>query len=105
MRDYVHIVDLTNGHMAALNYIFAHVAVSNWNLSVGFGYAMPEVVSTFEKASSRFVPFRVASHARSIAECWLDPSTALRELDWKAELGLNDGTHLAMVKYESGWGF
>lgn len=89
VRDYIHVVDLADGHLKALQAISAQSGVHIWNLGTGTGYSVLEMVRAFEEASGRPVPYRIAPRRPGdIAECWADPAKAARELGWKAERGL-----------------
>lgn len=89
VRDYIHVVDLARGHLAALEYLADRTGVFTWNIGTGQGYSVLEMVRAFERASGRAVPYEiVARRPGDIAECWSDPSKAERELGWKAERGL-----------------
>ncbi len=89
VRDYIHVVDLADGHLKALQAISAQSGVHVWNLGTGTGYSVLEMVRAFEQASDRPVPYRIAPRrSGDIAECWADPAKAARELGWKAERGL-----------------
>nr|BFD44550.1 hypothetical protein FFPRI1PSEUD_60490 [Pseudomonas sp. FFPRI_1] len=91
VRDYIHVVDLAKGHLAALNYISEHTGANVWNLGTGVGYSVMDMIQAFEKASGRAIPYTLSRRRQGdIAECWSDPSKALAELGWKAELGLQD---------------
>jgi len=90
VRDYIHVVDLAEGHLQALRAIGERSGINVWNLGTGTGYSVLEMVRAFEKASGQPVPYSVAPRrAGDIAECWADPSKAFRELGWKAERGLD----------------
>lgn len=85
IRDYIHVVDLAEGHLKALNAISHRSGVHVWNLGTGTGYSVLEMLRAFEKASGRAVPYNVtARRPGDIAECWADPRKAERELGWKA---------------------
>ncbi|WMC11519.1 UDP-glucose 4-epimerase GalE [Oceanimonas pelagia] len=89
VRDYIHVVDLALGHLKALERIAKQDGVSIYNLGTGQGYSVLQMVKAFEQASSRSVPYAIAPRRPGdIAECWSDPSKALRELGWQAERGL-----------------
>ncbi len=91
VRDYIHVVDLAKGHLAALDFISNKNGVHVWNLGTGVGYSVLEMVTAFEQASGRKVPYNIVPRrAGDIAECWSDPTKALNELHWKAVLGLKD---------------
>lgn len=90
VRDYIHVLDLAEGHLQALRAINERSGINVWNLGTGTGYSVLEMVRAFEKASGQPVPYSVAPRrAGDIAECWADPSKAFRELGWKAERGLD----------------
>lgn len=91
IRDYIHVVDLAKGHLAALSFICQQQNLHIWNLGTGIGYSVLEIISAFEDASNCKIPHRIVQRrAGDIAECWSDPTKALRELGWKAELGLQE---------------
>lgn len=86
VRDYIHVVDLANGHLKALERINQSVGVDVWNLGTGMGYSVLEMVRAFELASGRKVPYRIVNRRLGdIAECRADVTKAERELGWKAE--------------------
>jgi len=92
VRDYIHVVDLADGHLKALDYLAgdARDGVHTYNLGTGTGYSVLDMVKAFEKASGRPVPYRIAPRrSGDIAECWAEPDKAFNELKWKAELGLD----------------
>jgi UDP-glucose 4-epimerase len=89
VRDYIHVVDLARGHLAALDALAARETGFVANLGTGRGYSVPEVVKAFEAASGRPVPYEiVARRPGDIAECYANPETAERLLGWKAEFGI-----------------
>ncbi|MEW6413886.1 MAG: UDP-glucose 4-epimerase GalE [Pseudomonadota bacterium] len=89
VRDYIHVVDLARGHVAALNRLAGLTGVHTWNLGTGRGVSVLEMVRAFEAASGRPVPYQVVSRrAGDVAQCWADPSRAERELGWRAEYDL-----------------
>jgi UDP-glucose 4-epimerase len=91
VRDYIHVLDLAEGHLAALNFIAQHSGVNIWNLGTGVGYSVLEVVRAFEQASGCSVPYSIVSRRiGDIAQCWADPSKAKRELGWRATRGLEE---------------
>jgi UDP-glucose 4-epimerase len=86
IRDYIHVVDLARGHLAALRYLERHAGVVTVNLGTGRGYSVLEMVRAFEKASGRAVPYTVvARRPGDIAECYADPALAADRLGWRAE--------------------
>jgi UDP-glucose 4-epimerase len=89
VRDYIHVVDLAKGHLAALDYLQKHTGVGVWNLGTGRGYSVLEMIHAFAAAAQRPIPYRlVARRAGDIAECWSDPDKAWHDLGWKAKKGL-----------------
>ena len=91
VRDYIHVTDLANGHVSALRYIAEKTGLHAWNLGTGVGYSVLQVIAAFEKVSGVEVPQKICERRPGdIAECWSDPSKALRELGWRAELDLED---------------
>ena len=86
VRDYIHVVDLARGHLAALRALDAAREALIVNLGTGNGYSVLEMVRAFEQACGRPVPFRVTPRRPGdIAECFADPSHAQAVLGWKAE--------------------
>lgn len=89
VRDYIHVVDLAKGHLAALDYMRRQTGVGIWNLGTGQGYSVLEMVNAFAAAAGRPVPYRIVDRREGdIAECWSDPGKAWRELGWRAERDL-----------------
>lgn len=90
VRDYIHIEDLALGHVKALekNKLKGEQSNSNirvYNLGTGRGYSVLEVISAFEKASNRKIPYEiVARREGDVAKCWADPTKSELELGWKA---------------------
>ena len=91
VRDYIHVVDLAKGHLAALDYLKGTVGCHVWNLGTGQGYSVLQIIEAFEKATGVSVPYKlVERRAGDIAECWSNPAKAKDELGWKAGYGLED---------------
>jgi len=91
VRDYIHVVDLAEGHLRALEALQTRTGAHVWNLGTGQGCSVLEMVRAFEAASGRPVPYWVAPRrVGDIATCYADPSKAERELGWKARRGLDD---------------
>lgn len=90
VRDYIHVVDLAIGHVAALNRLAAHPGeLVTVNLGTGNGYSVLEMVRAFEEASGRKIPYEIVERRPGdVAECYADPSHAADILGWKAERGL-----------------
>ena len=91
VRDYIHVVDLAKGHIAALKYLENHAGCRAINLGTGNGTSVLEIVHAFEKASGRKVAYRIAPRrAGDIATCYADPTLAAELLDWHAEKNIDD---------------
>ena len=89
VRDYIHVVDLAEGHMRALDALETRTGAYVWNLGTGRGYSVLEVVHAFEAASGKSVPHRICPRRPGdIATCYADPTKAVSELGWKAKRGL-----------------
>jgi UDP-glucose 4-epimerase len=89
VRDYIHVVDLARGHLAALDALRRCAGVLTVNLGTGRGYSVLEMVKAFETATGRIVPYGIKPRRPGdIAQCCADPSLALRLLGWKAGLGI-----------------
>ncbi|TVQ91947.1 MAG: UDP-glucose 4-epimerase GalE [Chromatiaceae bacterium] len=89
VRDYIHVVDLARGHLAALDRLAARPGVVTYNLGTGRGYSVLEMVEAFAAAAGRPIPYRItARRPGDIAVCYADPGLAARELGWQARLGL-----------------
>jgi UDP-glucose 4-epimerase len=85
VRDYIHVVDLARGHVAALNKLQQLGGVQTWNLGTGHGVSVLDMVHAFEAASGKKVPYQiVARRAGDVAQCWADPSRAAHDLSWRA---------------------
>ncbi len=90
VRDYIHVEDLADGHLKALQTIAGDSGVKVWNLGTGQGYSVLEMLKAFEAASGQAVPYQIVPRRPGdIAECWADPAKAATELGWKAERGLD----------------
>lgn len=91
MRDYIHVMDLAEGHLAALRYLEAEGGLLTVNLGTGRPYSVLEMISAFERASGRRVPYEiVARRPGDVAACWADPTLAERLLNWKATRNIDD---------------
>ena len=91
VRDYIHVVDLAVGHVAAVRRLTERPGVLTVNLRTGRGYSVIEVVKAFEKASGRPVPYEiVARRPGDVAQCYAEPGLAERELGWRAERGIDE---------------
>lgn len=91
VRDYIHVVDLARGHLAALETMQRERRGFTVNLGTGRGISVLEAVGAFERASGRSIPIeRVARRAGDVAECYADPTLAQELLGWKARCSLDD---------------
>jgi UDP-glucose 4-epimerase len=89
VRDYIHVMDLAEGHLRALQALQTLSGAHVWNLGTGQGYSVLEMVRAFEAASGCRIPYRIAPRrSGDIATCYADASKAARELGWKASRGL-----------------
>ncbi len=91
VRDYIHVVDLALGHVRALQKLIGQSGVHIYNLGTGRGYSVLEMISAFEKASGRKIPYRIIDRRPGdIAECYADPSKAEKDLGWRTERGIEN---------------
>jgi UDP-glucose 4-epimerase len=91
VRDYIHVVDLAFGHLAAIQKLAQKPGVAAYNLGTGQGYSVLEVVAAFERACGKPVPYRIVGRRPGdIAEAYADPSLAQKELGWRAQKGLDE---------------
>lgn len=86
VRDYIHVMDLAEGHVAALDYLERTGGMVTVNLGTGRGHSVLEMVRAFERASGRPVPYNVAPRRQGdIAQCWADTHLAKQLLGWQAK--------------------
>lgn len=91
VRDYIHVVDLAQGHVCAIAKLDENVGTKIYNLGTGNGYSVLEVVNNFIEASGVDVPYEIAPRRPGdIAECYADPSLAKKELCWEAKYGIRE---------------
>lgn len=91
VRDYIHVVDLARGHVAALNKLFSDSGLVVYNLGTGQGYSVLDMIHAYEKASNKTIPYQItARRPGDIAACYADPSKAKEELSWQAKHTLED---------------
>jgi UDP-glucose 4-epimerase len=89
VRDYIHVVDLAEGHIAALGYLNRRGGMLTVNLGTGQGYSVLDMVKAFEKASHCSIPCKIGlRRAGDIAQCWADPGLAGELIGWKSKRGL-----------------
>ena len=91
VRDYIHVVDLAKGHVAACGYAAEHTGCEIINLGTGVGYSVLDIVNAFERVNGVPVPYVIAPRRPGdIDACYADPAKAERLLHWKAEKTLDD---------------
>lgn len=91
VRDYIHVVDLAKGHVAALGWAAEHTGAEVFNLGTGHGSSVLQLVEAFSRVNDIPVPYVIAPRRDGdIAECWADPAKAERLLGWKATLGIDE---------------
>ena len=91
VRDYIHVVDLAKGHLAALRYSAEHSGTEIINLGTGTGYSVLDVIRAFERANGVRIPYEIAPRrSGDIAICYADPAKAHKLLGWTAEKTLED---------------
>ena len=89
VRDYIHVMDLADGHVAALRYLLERGRSITVNLGTGQGYSVLEVIKAFEQASGKAVPLQIVGRRPGdVAACYADPSLARELLGWSATRGL-----------------
>lgn len=91
VRDYIHVVDLARGHLAALKWCEGRTGCEVFNLGTGHGYSVLDLVRTFEAVNGVKVPYEIAPRrAGDMAECYADTTKAETVLGWKAERGIEE---------------
>ena len=91
VRDYIHVVDLARGHVAAIKKLEQKPGLFICNLGTGHGYSVLDVINAFSKACGKEIPYVIdPRRPGDIAECWCDPSKAKRELGWEAQYGIEE---------------
>ena len=89
VRDYIHVVDLANGHVAAINH--SNPGVETYNLGTGHGVSVLELIAAFAKASGKNIPYQIVPRrAGDIASCYASSAKAKKELGWIAEKTIDD---------------
>jgi UDP-glucose 4-epimerase len=89
VRDYIHVTDLARGHIKALEKLADKPGCITHNLGTGTGYSVLEMVTAFEKACGKVIPYEIVPRRPGdIAECYANPACAHQELGWRAEKGL-----------------
>lgn len=91
VRDYIHIVDLAKGHVAALEYCEKNKGIEIFNLGTGTGYSVLEIINTFCKVNNVEIPYSITNRrAGDISEVYADTAKALKHMGWKAQLTLEN---------------
>ena len=94
VRDYIHVVDLAEGHLKALEKLKTDCGLVTYNLGTGTGYSVLDLVTNFSKASGREIPHEFAKRrAGDIAMCYANPAKAKQELNWEAKHTIEDMCH------------
>jgi len=91
IRDYIHVVDLAQGHLVALDKLKTNPGLIIYNLGTGRGYSVLKMIAAFEKASGKKIPYEVVGRrSGDIAICYADPTKAQKELGWSTKKGINE---------------
>ncbi len=91
VRDYIHVMDLADGHIAALNVVSKKAGLHIYNLGTGTGTSVLEMIAAFEKATNKTIPYQIVERRPGdIAECWSSPDKAFKQLGWKAQYSVQD---------------
>ena len=91
VRDYIHVLDLSHGHVKALEKLSENPGLVTYNLGTGKGYSVLELVNAFSKASGKEIPYKITERRPGdIAACYADPTKAEKELGWKAKYGIDE---------------
>ncbi len=91
VRDYIHVVDLARGHVAAIEYMQSHKGESVFNLGTGNGFSVLDMVKAFEKINGVIIPYVIAPRrAGDLASVYASPDKSAEKLGWKAQYGLED---------------
>jgi len=91
VRDYIHVVDLAQGHVKAIEKLAKAPGVVTYNLGTGKGYSVLEMIEAFAKACGKEIPYKIVGRrAGDIASCFADPVKAYDELGWRARYGLRE---------------
>ena len=91
VRDYIHVVDLSKGHVAAVNYATNNLGCEVFNLGTGMGYSVLDMVKAFNAANGLDLPYKIVDRRPGdIATCYADPAKSREKLGWQAEKTLED---------------
>ena len=91
VRDYIHVVDLARGHVAAIEYMQTHRGESVFNLGTGTGYSVLDMVKAFERVTGKHIPYEItARRPGDVATVYASPDRSAEMLGWRAEHDLDD---------------
>lgn len=91
VRDYIHVVDLSKGHLKALDKIFKDTKIDAYNLGTGEGYSVLQIIKSYEKVNKVKIPYEIVDRRPGdIDSCYASTKKALKELNWKSELTIDD---------------
>lgn len=91
VRDFIHVVDLSLGHLKAVEKVMSTTGVDSYNLGTGNGYSVLEIVKAYEKACGKPINYKIVDRRPGdIAECYANPEKSKRELGWEAKLGIEE---------------
>ncbi len=91
VRDFIHVVDLSLGHLKAVEKVMNTTGVDAYNLGTGNGYSVLEIVKAYEKACGREIRYEIVDRRPGdIAECYANPEKSKNELGWEAKLGIEE---------------
>ena len=91
VRDYIHVLDLANGHLKALDKIHTSPGLVIYNLGTGNGYSVLDLVNTYSKINNVDIPYKIVERRPGdIAKCFADPTKANKELNWSCKYNLED---------------
>lgn len=91
VRDYIHVIDLADGHLKALDKLIGNPGLVTYNLGTGNGYSVLDMIKAFEETNGINIPHKIAPRREGdIASCYADPTLAKNELNWRAKRDLRD---------------
>jgi UDP-glucose 4-epimerase len=91
VRDYIHVVDLAQGHVKALEKLEQNPGIVTYNLGTGNGYSVLDLVKAFSKASKKDLPYKIVERRPGdVAMCYANPDKAYNELKWKAKYAVDE---------------
>ncbi|MCK4957580.1 MAG: GDP-mannose 4,6-dehydratase, partial [Candidatus Cloacimonetes bacterium] len=91
VRDYIHVVDLANGHLKALGKLNENPGIVTYNLGTGKGYSVLDMINAFKDVSGIEIPYKIVDRrSGDIAACYADPTKSNGELNWFAKRGIKE---------------